>query len=427
MVDIYLWLFIAVCIGLLGWGLARPERVYQYPFFMGGIFVSFILPQAIALINNPGPVTQEALERVLLMACLCGAMCWIGYELPPNSSLLRKLDISLDHRKLFFGGIVFVLIGYITAFLIFQLPEAVRNNSQWTGIITIYAFFGGLVYPGFTIILLSTLQRPTPAKILLTAISAALPIHAIVLFGRREPTATFILTIGLCLYFFYRYVPPRWLAIAMITVALLVIPLTGDYRSIAKTNNWDRLLDIQPIENLQKFVEKGDVLEFRNAALLIDAASITGRYGYGTDYWNSFIFRFVPAQILGKNFKNALQFKISIVNYNYQILYNYDIPSGSTFTGIADAFVQFNYFGSLFFLVLGHLFKSLWISAIHRYSITSQLFYVSFVTPAMISVTHGTTRFPQDLIFYYIFLGALIIYSRQKTSSIIQGEFQVYD
>lgn len=427
MVDIYLWLFIAICIGLLGWGLARPERVYQYPFFMGGIFVSFILPQAIALINNPGPVTQEALERVLLMACLCAAMCWIGYQLPTRSSLLKKFDISVDRKKLFYGGIVFVLIGYACTFLIFQLPEAVRDNSQWTGIITIYTFFSSLVYPGFTIILLSTLQRPTLTKILLTAISAGLPIQAIVFFGRRESAAIFILAIGLCLYFFRRYVPPRWLAIAMIIVALLVIPLTGNYRSIAKTNNWEQVLELQPIENLHNFVEKGQSLEFRNAALLVDAASITGRYGYGTDYWNNFIFRFIPAQIVGKNLKDALQIKISISNYNFQKLYNYKIPAGSTFTGIADAFVQFNYFGSLFFLFSGYLFKHLWISAICRYSIVSQIFYVGLVTPAMISVTHATVRFPSDLLFYCIFLGTLIICSRQKSISAIKWDSQYYD
>jgi hypothetical protein len=82
---------------------------------MGGIFVSFILPQAIALSNNPGPVSQQALERVLLMSCLCAAMCWLGYQLPPSHSFLKKLDISVDSKKLFRGGIVFVLIGYVSA------------------------------------------------------------------------------------------------------------------------------------------------------------------------------------------------------------------------------------------------------------------------------------------------------------------------
>lgn len=425
MVELYLYLLIAICIGLLGWGLIRLERIYQYPFFMGGIFVSFILPQAIALINNPGPVSQQALARVLLMACLCAAMCWLGYQLPLSNSFLKKLDIPVDRKKLLYGGIIFILIGYASTFLIFQLPEAVRNNSTWTGAITIYAFFGGLVYPGFTIILLSTLQRPNLAKILLTAFSAALPIQTIILYGRREPTATFILTIGLSLYYFRRYLPPRWVAIVMIATALLVIPLTSDYRSIAKTGDWGQLLNLQPIENLQTFIEKGQILELKNAALLMDASVKTGQYGYGTDYWNNLVFRFVPAQIVGHDLKNTLQ--IQWPNYSLQTLYSYNIPAGSTITGIADAFVQFDYFGSLFFLILGYLFKHLWISAIDRHNLVSQIFYVSLIAPAMISVTHGTVRFPSDLFFYFIFLGALIIYAQQKHLSVIKGDSQHYD
>lgn len=424
MAELYLYLLVAICIGLLGWGLIRPERIYQYPFFMGGIFVSFILPQAIALINNPGPVSQQALERVLLMACLCATMCWLGYQLPPRSSLLKKLDISVERQKIFHGGIVFVLISYVSAFLIFQLPEAVKENSQWTGIVTIYAFFGGLIYPGFTIVLLSTLQRPNLARIILTACASAIPLQTIIFYGRREPTATFILTIGLCFYYFRRYVPPRWLVMAMITIALLIIPLTSDYRSIAKAGNWGQLLDLQPVENLHSLIEKGQVLELRNAALLMDASFKTGQYGYGTDYWNEFVFRFVSAQIVGYDLKNDLQ--IHLPSYNLQTLYNYSIPGGSTPTGIADAFVQLDYFGSLFFVVLGYLFKHLWISAIYRNSIVSKIFYASLVAPAMISVTHGTVRFPPDLFFYFIFLGALIIYSRQKPISTIKGGSQIY-
>lgn len=424
MVELYLYLLIAICIGLLGWGLIRLERIYQYPFFMGGIFVSFILPQAIALINNPGPVSQQALARVLLMACLCAAMCWLGYQLPLSNSFLKKLDISVDRKKLFYGGIVFVLIGYASAFLIFQLPEAVRNDSTWTGIVTVYAFFSGLVYPGFTIILLSTLQRPNLAKILLTAFSAALPIQTIILYGRREPTATFILTIGLSLYYFRRYLPPRWVAIAMIATTLLVIPLTGDYRSIAQTGDWAELLNLQPVENLQTFIEKGQTLEFRNAALLMDASVKTGQYGYGTDYWNNLVFRYVPAQIVGHDLKNGLQMQLP--NYNLQAQYNYNIPAGSTITGIADAFVQFDYFGSLFFLIVGYLFKHLWILAIDRHNLFNQIFYVSLIAPAMISVTHGTVRFLPDLLFSWIFLYALSIYSRQKPISTISRESRLY-
>jgi len=412
MAELYLYLLIAICAGLLYWGLIRHERVYQYPFFMGGIFVSFILPQAIALSNNPGPVSQQALERVLLMSCLCAAMCWLGYQLPPSHSFLKKLDISVDSKKLFRGGIVFVLIGYVSAFLISQLPEAAREDSTWSGIITIYAFFGSLIYPGFTIVLLSTLQRPSLAKIILTACAAALPLQIIILHGRREATTTFLLTIGLSLYYFRRYVPPRWLALTLIVIALFAIPLTGTYRGLAKTGDWSQLVELRPGENLKNFVEKGKILELRNAALLMDAAVKTRQYGYGTGYWNNLVFRFVPAQLLGRNLKDALQIKLA--KYDLKNIYNYSIHTGTTPTGIGDAFVQFDYLGCVFFFLLACLFKLLWVSAIYRNSIVSQIFYVSLVAPALISITHATVRFFPDLVFRLIFIGLLIIYSRNK-------------
>ncbi len=412
MAELYLYLLVAICACLLSWGLIRPERVYQYPFFMGGIFVSFILPQAIALSNNPGPVSQQALERVLLMSCLCAAMCWLGYQLPPSPSFLKKLDISVDSKKLFRGGIFFVLIGYASAFLISQLPETAREESTLSGIITIYAFFGSLIYPGFTILLLSSLQRPNLAKIIITACAAALPLQTIILYGRREATATFILTIGLSLYYFRRYVPPRWLALTLIVIALVAIPLTGAYRGIAKTGDWSELLELRPGENLKVLVEKGKTLELRNAALLMDAAVQTGQYGYGTDYWNSLVFRFVPAQLIGRDLKNVLQLKLSKSKQDLKDLYNYTAHTGTTTTGIGDSFVQFDYLGCLFFLILSYLFKSLWISAIYKNSTVSQIFYVSLVAPALLSVTHGTVRFFPDLLFRVIFIGAVIIYSR---------------
>lgn len=392
--------------------MIRPERIYQYPFFMGAIFISFVLPQAIALIKNPDPVTSEALERVLIMSCLCAAMCWIGYQLPANISLIKKLDILLHPTKLLYGGIAFIVSGYFFSFLISQLPEATTKNSQWTGIVTIYAFFAGLIYPGLTVALLSTIERPTLTKILITILAAWIPIQTIILFGRREPTATFLLTIGLCLYYSRRYVPPRWIALVVLVAALVIIPLTGTYRGIATTGKWNQLLELRPGENLKTFVEEGKILELRNAALLMDATVKTGNYAYGTDYWNSFVFRFIPAQLIGSELKNFLYIKLP--KFDLGTIYSYKIPTGSTITGMGDAFIQFDYLGSIFFGLLAYFFKNLWISAIYTNSKVSQLFYVSLVSPAMIAITHGTVRFTSDVFFYSIFLGALVLYSRIK-------------
>ncbi|WP_017719607.1 hypothetical protein [Kamptonema formosum] len=413
MVDVYLWLFIAICTGLLCWGMTRPDRIYQYPFFMGAIFLSFILPQAISLINNPGPVSQEALERVLLMSCLCAGMCWLGYQFPLSTNFIKRIDISLEGDRLLRGGIFFVLIGYIFSFLISRLPESATENSQWTGPVTIYAFFAGLIYPGLTIILSSTLNRPSKFKIILTILAAWIPLQTIIFFGRRQTAATFILTIGLCLYYYRQSVPPRWIAIVAILGALIIIPLTNDYRAIAGKGQWDQLLELRPVETLNNLVEEGKVLELRNAAILIDATVKTGQYGYGADYWNSLIFRFIPGQLIGKKIKKALQIKKEYGDLS--LLYSYRIPTGSTPTGIADSFIQFDYLGCLFFGLVAYLFKNLWFSAIYRQSVAAQLFYVSLTSPAMVSLTHGTVRFTSDLVFYSIFIGSLVLYSSQKT------------
>lgn len=412
MAEIYLFLLFAICFCLLAWGLIKRERVYQYPFFMGGIFTSFILPQAIALNKNPWPVSPIALERVLFMSCLCAFMCWLGYQVPTHVNLLKKLDISLNYNRLLQGGILFILIGYLCSYLISQLPEEVLEQRQWTGIVTVYVFFGNLIFPGFMIILLCSLKKINIFKFILLIAAASLPLQIIVLNGRRESTATFIITIGLSFYYLFRYTPPRWLVISLITAALLIIPLTGTYRDIAKSGEWNKLLELNPIENLLSFVEEGKILELKNGALIMDASITTRQYAYGTDYWNLIVFRFIPAQFLGEDFKSSLMVKVA--QYDIEDLYNYNRITGTTTTGIGDAFVQFDYLGCLFFFLVAMLFKNLWISANYRNSMASQIFYVSMIAPAMLNVTHSTARFFPDIIFRMIFIGGVIVYSRQK-------------
>ncbi|MGY6529659.1 MAG: hypothetical protein ACXITR_06985 [Cyanobacterium sp.] len=51
MADTYLFIFITICGAIVGWSIIRLERIYQFPFFMASVFLSFIIPQAIAIVN----------------------------------------------------------------------------------------------------------------------------------------------------------------------------------------------------------------------------------------------------------------------------------------------------------------------------------------------------------------------------------------
>ncbi len=102
MAQIYLDILVIICLGLIAWGLVCLERVYQYPFFMGSIFISFLLPQAFALIKNPGQVSQQALERVLLFSCLCAAVYFhkVVFNCREESCVVWSSNNQVSLRKL---------------------------------------------------------------------------------------------------------------------------------------------------------------------------------------------------------------------------------------------------------------------------------------------------------------------------------------
>lgn len=411
---LYFYLLCVICFFLISWGLWRPERFYQYPCFMGATFGVFIIPQAIALLGNPAEANQQSIARVLLMSCLCALMCWIGYQLSPNLNFIKKFDISVDRNKLLHGGIAFVLISYVFTFLISHYTGVDLYTRHWTGAATIFNFFTGLIYPGLTIILLATCQQPSFAKIILTIWAAVLPLQSIIIYGRRESLAIFLFIIGLSFYFVCRYTPPKWLFIFLLTFALLIIPMTHSYRTISASGDWSKVEELKPVDSFQDYLKQGKYLELRNAALLMDGVVRIGKYEYGLNYWNGLVYNFLPGQLVGHKLKNYLQIK-SPVYYYLQYLYNYKIPVGSTITGIADSFIQFDYFGSLFYLLLGYFFKNLWIAAKYRNSVVSQVLYCSLISSAMLTITHQTSHFLPDLLFHFVFLGIVVSYSRNKS------------
>lgn len=415
MPQIYCNLLIIICIALLGWGVIRVERIYQYPFFMGIMFVSFILPQVFSLLNKPGPVTNEALERLLFMSCLCAVACWVGYKFKPNKRWLSKLNIIIDERKLFRAGVALMVQGLFFNFLLSRTTiQTSAINGNWTGPATIFLFFAQVINIAFAIFFLQTLKRPSTISIICTVISS-LPIISIVLVGRRQVTMTLIIIIGLSLYLVRRYIPPRWIVVAGLLSTTFLIPLFGELRggfwNLVFSGNWQELLYLaQKAFNSQ---QKGEILELRNAALLIDAVVQTDIYGFGTGWWDAIVFQYVPGQIVGYDLKESLQFKVLDFDL-LSTLYGYRLPIGTTITGIGDSFMEFGYWGCLCFLLIGYVFKHLWISSFYMKSTISKLLYMGLVSPAMLALTHGIGRFCQEAIFQVFFVSLVAYYSQVK-------------
>ena len=423
MAEIYRNLLVIICLGLLGWGLIRIERIYQYPFFMGVIFISFLVPQAFALVNNPGKLDQESLERVLLMSSLCAASCWFGYQAKPNLKWLTKFQIDVDKNKLFQAAIFLMLMGYFFNFLLKNTDKAEWRGGAPTGSATIYIFFGQVIYIAFSIFLLEAIKKPSIQNIILTLLAGLIPLQT-VLIGRRQPTMTFAIIVGLSFWLIRRYIPPRWLIILAIFLMAILIPaiglMRGGFWDALFNGQWQTILSASDLST--KSLQKGSILELRNAAFLIAATVHLKLYGFGAGWWDAIIQTLIPGQILGFGFKQSLQFGLLSDNgYSSNSIlsnvYGYTWHPGTTPTGVGDSFVEFGYLGCLTFALMAYFFKNLWISAYCYRSIFSSLLYMALISPAMLGLTHGIGRFLQEFIFQLGMISLVIFYSRSRQNN----------
>lgn len=413
MSEIYFWILVGSLAATLSVVLYKPEKIYEYPYFMAATFAVFIVPQAFSLMRFPGGAKPVMITNVMLMSCLCFGGCWLGY-LPRAWRPVQKFFSSpVDINRLFHGGLVFMAASFYFNHLISQMTDEEKGGSMWTGKVTIYGFFGDLIYPAFAIALTSALRKGDFFSWVITIMCGIGPIEAAIFAARREHFVQFILTLVLTLYYQKKIKPPRLLILGSIILAMLAIPATGSYRAIASEGDWERVHQIDLIGNFKDYFNQESILELRNAAFEIEAVRTSGAYEYGKGYSDQLVFRFVPAQIVGKAFKDSLMFHPSEERM-FAELYRlgYVASNGSTTTGMADAFQQFGWFGFLFFAFIAIMYKSIYYATLQPDAMFAQLFYILICTSAMRAVTHQTIDFFPGVVYYGIFLGLLFLYAR---------------
>ncbi len=413
MLQIYFYLLVGLVVAMIVPVLWKPDLIYQYPHFMAATFAVFILPQAYSLYRNQWGGVY--LEMTLLACVLCVSCCWLGYRLRAHPGLLNKLNVQVISGRFLAGGIALVVIAWGFSRQFGALSED-QVSSQMTGIGTIYLFFAGLIYPGFAICFYCALKDGGAVAWLASAVAVILPIQATVFAGRRESTMLLILTLGLSLYFIKGIKPFRILVLAAIAGAIVLIPATGEYRTRSREDPLEALQEIDFGEQLEASMDETALSELKNSTALMAATEATGDYQFGADYWNALVFRFVPAQFVGKNLKDSLMIggvKRDFSDYVERTL-GFPLPMGTTVTGVGDSFNQFGYFGCLFFAALGYLFKTLWAAANRPNGIIAQVLYIEVTTSAMRAVTHESIDFLPGFVYSAIFIGLIAWYAKDR-------------
>ncbi|TWF48078.1 hypothetical protein [Neorhizobium alkalisoli] len=367
---------------LLGWGMLRPERIYEFPFLTGVITFSFILPQV------PGLATESflpagAFARTAVFMMLCLFMCWWGWSGKAKPFSFFRIDF--DEGRLLIVAAVLSVAGAYFYFKLSRLPGELTIAVQMTGVPVIYIFFSRLLSYGMAIAALCIVRRFSWWTLIILAFDLVFYLDRIVVTGKRAEAIELIMIFALAWWFYRRRAIPRTLIITAIFLGTLSMNSMGDYRAITKANSapvWDDISRIDVVGNLSKVLRDGGD-EMRNAILRINNTATTLQFDYGKFHWNRLVFNFVPAQLVGANVKQSFMLPVPTMARDY------DPIVGTTETGMADAFQSFWYLGAFKFFILAYLVRRIWVTA-NQGEFSAQFTYVLSIIPSMHAISHQT-------------------------------------
>lgn len=398
---------------MLVWGLIRRGRIIQFPFLAAASFTAYLLPQCIGMAQDTS-LPDGAAEKTIFMAILCLAAGHLGYVTNRKPARFFN-DWKIDPQRLAISSLIFVLLGSYFYQLVTQLAGEANETTggQWTGIITIYVFFSGLLTFGLVLALNLHLRKSTWITLGVVLLGCALYLTRIIIFGRRGPMVELALFVILPLWFHNRKIPPKWLTFTGIVLATLIINSAGDYRSTMLTSDGARysgvsineILAIDYLGNLRNnFNQAGfDIL---NAANYIDSVDHSMALDYGTSLYNSAVTLYVPAQIFGTDFKQMLTVDFGT---KLKVISN----TGSTLTGFGDAFGSYWYFGAIKFYLIG-LICSRWFKAAEHGNMVAQLISLLIAYQALVSFSFSTNIFFLRFFDLFVFILPVLLYARVR-------------
>ncbi len=396
---VYFWLFLIINGFSIVFACRRRDGVFQFHFLAALVLIGWAAPQLLGLLRDSG-LPPGAVDRLLIYACLCSLAIIAGGVLPIRRvrPVLRRLGERSDLLVAgVVGGIGLVAFAMVRSYV---ATHGLDLNARWTGPVTIMQFFSQLVDIGFALGVLCWLRTRSMAAAAIALATGLVYIYLIVWLGRRGPTVEFVLALSIAVWHVRRLSMPVPVMILLAAVGSLLFYSVGEYRQIV----FDQGVSLSAIKQIDflagiRTIAEGNSVELKNALYFIDLVHRSFSIDFGASIWNRFIDLYVPGQIVGHDLKEALKF-----THSFDLLteFGYRTPVGSTFTGFADSFGAFGYFGCLLFFAMARILTHIW----HRASAGDDAFavlYILVVTPGLHGITHNIGWFFSFLPLYGLF------------------------
>ena len=403
---------VLIAAGMIAPAIWRKDHRLQFPCLVGFAFLLNVALPLASLMKQPDVVPAIAVARFETMAVLCLAAAWAGYAWP-RAAKGPKI-IEFDRTRLIVSATVLIAFGFIFSLKYGMIePEYDPEKSGMTGIGTILLTLAATMRYGF--ILVAVLVARTREWILLPLLVPQLiGYYRMLLIGRRSGTGEIAVIICMLLFFYRRWVLPLPLLMLGMVLAAMFSYNISEYRNTVDMSAGERIRayrDENPLKflTLSGMAEKNGYVEIYNGVNFIQATANSGHYTYGLHFWNQIVFGYVPAQWLGREFKESL--KILLVDAAAEG--GFEKSVGTCESGIGEACMAVGYVGCILFFGLGAYMRWLWEGAI-RNSILHQFLLMLSTIGAILSFSAVLWAFLNQLIHIAIFAGPLLWWSSVK-------------
>jgi len=400
-------LLVFVCMLIFAYEFRKKDYLFRYPLLASLAILGWAGLQIYGLIyNNEYP---EILWKTILFITICTVAIFVGYY--SNKKTVKHFNWEIDFKKLiFFNFIIFLVGAYFYHKVSLMAEEAtLLFGGQWEGIITVYVFFAKLLSISLGVALVIDLYKKSFLNWFVIIASSYFFLERIILAGRREDTFEFIMFFLLWLWWKKGFIINRILFISLSFIGVVFINLVGVYRSLEvfsenKFSAFSEKLNLAFSINwfsLFKDYLTNPTTEILNATLIIDSSEKYPFFDFGLSIWNMFVHFYIPATFLGRDFKEGLKFNFPDTAY---LVYGHTPVVGTTFTGFADAFQSFWWFGFIKFFLIGYIMSRWYKSAINRNNIIAKTVLLQLYPVSLLAITHTTHHFFLSFVKIFIFL-----------------------
>jgi hypothetical protein len=412
--------------GMVGWGMSRKDRLFQYPSLVGMAYAAYICPASIGLYLNRDLIptaAQEAgaIERLLLMLILCAVATVGGFAAVRPTRKARPVHLSVG--RLFTGGVCLSCLGLagyaglarLSGGLVAYFSSSGNYALEWRGLPVVFAFLVNFIYPGVVLCSFAVIRQPTAFRVAFVGVVSLLPLASAWFLARRGPFVYLLASWGLAAFFAKSWVPSRLVATAVLVVGGAWLILAPQYRGLTfADSDLAQVADISVKGEIKSYVTgKGQYLPTTDAAVVMAAHSRAELYGWGRALYNQFIEMVVPRQVVGEAAKSSLKLEAPDSLFLCASEFDYHKSAYTSVLGPADAFREFWYFGVVFYFALSATAKMLWARATLGRSVRAAIYYAVLVPLLLLTTTSEISYLLPMALWTIMFLAPLLWWARE--------------